>query len=250
MGYGISATGVNNQYVIDSDTTSTEYMGVVASGISTINSPITTQQHDLVFARPYDSLSTLANRFVLFNRGTNDSSITFYQSRVSYIILRKTQSISGTASGQGDYGIQVNNAGGTLIYDSRKQNSGFKIIGTHNIGSFGGNRQGFTSTTSIPATQNDGYPGAGGGTASGNRSNIITTSNVSTTYVSCDWGVVENNGYFNSSTLYYQNQTNLHGYYYTSSNIQWFSYLVINIFGSSFNVGLSNFATVLRGQLI
>ena len=245
MTYGVEATGANGQYIIDSTTSQTEFLGVVASGTSTINTAITTLQGDLVFARPHDSLSTLANRFVLWNRGSNDTSITFYQSRVDYVILRKTQDISGYASGQGDYGFQVNNANGTLIYDSRKQNSGVKIVGVHPPGSFGGNRAGFGQANSIPAATGNGYPGTT------NRSNVITTSNVSTTYMSCDYGNISNNGYFSSNTLHYLNDQCFHGYYYTTSNIQWYSYMVVSTgFMDDFNMGLSNMSTVMRGILI
>ena len=245
MAYGMFSDDTDGRYIIDSRNASTEHMGIVASGISTINSPITTQANDLIFARPYDSLSTTANRFVLFNRNSTDTNITFYQSRVSYFILRKTSAISQNVSGQ-THGVQLFDSADPpkLIYDSRKAVSGVKVLGSHGVGSFGGG-----ATNGIPDANGNGYPGAGGGNVSGSRSNVITTSNVSTTYMSCNYGYVLS-GNMSATNLYQTASYLLFGYYYTTSNIQWLCTFDLNILGSTFEVGMSNFETIIRGQLI
>ena len=123
MTYGIEVTGNNNSYQIDSDTYYTEHFSVTATDILDADTSLTIASTDLIFAKPY-SPTVGANRVVYkFNSMTSPTTITF-KKKVYYVKLSK---VSGTST-TGNYGIQIKNNSGTIIFDSRAATTGMKII--------------------------------------------------------------------------------------------------------------------------
>ena len=249
MTYGIDAEGLNGAYNVKSNTTSTEYLvPTITSGIIDIDSNPGTSDilnkdaQDLVFAKPRYSDGTQTSYVLYRYQGT---SIKFFQNDVSYIVLKRTAAVSGTAPGQGNYGIQVTNSGGTLIYDSRKSNSGVKITGIHAKASLGGGYQfndGSGSGTSYQTTGN-GLP-----SQSGSRTNILQSGSIGNTYVSIGGGYTDGLG---SST----NSINVNQFYYDFGNsrilfigsIRFYIGFPVN---RNITVDRENSGEILRGELI
>tara|TARA_E500000081_G_scaffold130636_1_gene140362 strand:- start:402 stop:1115 length:714 start_codon:yes stop_codon:yes gene_type:complete len=175
MAYGIEATTASGGFIIDSNTSSTEYLTVVASSTQNANTPLTKQAGDLIFAKPFNTSSTSQNR-VIYDTVTSQTSIKFYY-KVFYVHLRKAQSISTS----GTYGIQIKNNSNVVIFDSRSATSGMKIIG----GSSG-------HAAAMQAGNTTGQAPVGSPilSVSGN-STIIHSGDPTNVYVSC------NTGYYN-----------------------------------------------------
>jgi len=52
MAYGIEATTAAGGFIIDSNTSSTEYLTLIDSDTLNANTPLTKQAGDLIFAKP------------------------------------------------------------------------------------------------------------------------------------------------------------------------------------------------------
>jgi len=123
MAYGISVTGSNNAFVIDSNTTQTEYLSVISSG--TVNG--TNNSRATITATPPDivlmnkpTVSASDGAAGLLRNGYNTTNVT-----TKYIVARKTASLS---SYTGTYGLQIKNNSNVVIFDSRAITEGINII--------------------------------------------------------------------------------------------------------------------------
>jgi hypothetical protein len=135
MAYGFSATGNGGAFLLDSDLTATEHYAVQATGTCSDGGSVTKEAADLLFAKPNDTSTSTAKR-VIYNGHPYSTSITFLKA-VNYIILRKTQDRATS----GNYGLQVKNPSGTVIYDSRTSTSGVKLLGSTPRATLGGSAQ-------------------------------------------------------------------------------------------------------------
>jgi len=175
MAYGIEATTAAGGFIIDSNTSSTEYLTLIDSDTLNADTPLTKQAGDLIFAKPFNTSSTSQNR-VIYDTVTSQTNIKFYY-KVYYVLCRKAQSFSTS----GTYGIQIKNNSNVVIFDSRSATSGMKIIG----GSSG-------HAAAMQAGNTTGQAPVGSPilSVSGN-STIIHSGNPTNVYVSC------NTGYYN-----------------------------------------------------
>ena len=133
MAYGLSVTGANDSFIIDSNTTQTEYLSVISSGqvSGTTNSraTITATAPDLVWMNAHEVSS--GGQYQLRN-GYNTTAAT-----TNYIVTRKTASLS---SFSGTYGLQIYNESDAKIFDSRGITEGINIIDVKTEGTVGGAR--------------------------------------------------------------------------------------------------------------
>ena len=239
MAFGINASGAgSNTFVIDSNTTSTEYLGVFQTGTFTAGTENNYPSDEIIFAKP--AQTTQGSNYVLYNT-TTAGKITFLNNNVNFVRLKKTTGISTTS---GTFGVQVKNAGGTVIYDSRKSfSSGFKITGSTQRAAMGGGPQfAFSSgTPSLTLSSSSGFPG------SGSRTNIIQSGNLSTTYMMCAGALSTGKGSANNSF-------NINQFYYdfAGSRILHFGYVAFNLGfgGSPTTIHYSNHSDIFRGELI
>ena len=251
MAYGINAEGLNGAYNVKSNTTSTEYLvPTITSGIIDIDSNPGTSDilnkdaQDLVFAKPRYSDGTQTSYVLYRYQGT---SIKFFQNDVSYIILKRTAALTAASTNVlgGDYGVQVKNTNGVIIYDSRKTTSGLKITGIHAKASLGGGYQfnnGSGSGTSYQTTGN------GLASQSGSRTNILQSGSIGNTYVSLAGGYTDGLGSITNST-------NVNQFYYDFGNSRiLFMGSIRFFFGFPVNNNVvfdrENSGDILRGELI
>jgi len=250
MAYGIDAEGLNGAYNVKSNTTSTEYLvptltsGIIDIDASAGSDTLTKNAQDLVFAKPRYSDGTQTSYVLYRYQGT---SIKFFQNDVSYIKLERTAALTAASTNVlgGDYGVQVKNASGVIIYDSRKTTSGLKITGIHAKASLGGGYQfnnGSGSGTSYQTTGN-GLP-----SQSGSRTNILQSGSIGNTYVSIGGGYTDGLGSSNNSV-------NINQFYYDFGNsrilfmgsIRFYIGFPVN---NQFTVDRENSGEILRGELI
>ena len=176
MAYGIEGTTGSGGFLIDSDTTATEYLTVVSSGTTNAGASLTRQAGDLVFAKPTGTSSSTANR-VIYDSVSSATAIKFLH-QVNHIVLRKAQSTSPSGN---NYGIQIKNASDVIIFDSRTATTGAKILG------------GKARTTYTTAMQpgNSASISLGSPVISfGGVSTVIHSGNPTNVYVSCTSGSV------------------------------------------------------------
>ena len=136
MAYGLSVTGENNSYQIDSNTAQTEYLSVISSGEvdgSTTRATITASPPDLVWMHKPTVSNSDGPAGHLRNGYNTTGAVT------KYIVTRKTSSLS---SFSGDYGLQVYNKADppVKIFDSRAITEGVNIIDVKTQGTVGGAR--------------------------------------------------------------------------------------------------------------
>ncbi len=229
MSYGISATGNNNSFIIDSDTTGTEHLAVVATGTVEAGATLTKQAQDFIFAKPYST--TIGSNRVTCNNIASATGVTFLK-KVYYVQLRKAQN----ASTSGSYGIQVKNASNTIIYDSRTSSSGLKILGSIPKATMGGAMQPGNGLVTVnnPVLTGTGYPGTG------TRSTIIHSGDPTNVYVNASSGY-----YYYSGT--YGLEINSAYYDYDNNRIlnQGFFY-----YPAIYSDAYSNSTDILKGELI
>jgi len=229
MAYGILATGNNGSFLIDSDTTGTEHLAVVAVDTVEAGATLSKQAQDLIFAKPYSP--TIGSNRVTYDSVTSATGVTFLK-KVYYVQLRKAQSASTT----GNYGIQVKNASDTIIYDSRTSTSGLKILGITPRATMGGAMQPGNGmiTVNDPVLTGTGFPGTG------TRSTIIHSGDPTNVYVNASsgyysypgtWGIEINSAYYDYDNDRILNQ----GFFY---------------YAGVASDGFSNFADILKGELI
>lgn len=235
MSYGIEGTTASGGFLIDSDTTATEYLTVVHSGTTNAgqeakssNAGAALQTGDLVFAKPTSTTSSTANR-VIYDTFSNHPQIKFLH-QVNHIVLRKAQSTSPSGN---NYGIQIKNASDVIIFDSRTATSGAKILGG----------KARTAYTTAMQPGNSASISLGSPVISfGGVSTVIHSGNPTNVYVSCTSGYYDINGTF---------QLVIGGAYYDYSNnrILGEGYIDIDAIGST-TFGIGAAADILTGELI
>ena len=129
--YGLSVTGLNGSFQIDSNTEQTEFLHVIASGdlsgtASSRDSITAASAPDIVFMHK----ATTGH----LNNGYNDVGVT-----AKYVLARKS---TGVTSYTGTYGLEVWNDASTSqkIFDSRGMTEGINIIDVKPNGTIGGGR--------------------------------------------------------------------------------------------------------------
>jgi hypothetical protein len=226
MAYGISVTGNNNSYQIDSDTSYTEHFAVVSADILDADTSLTIASTDLIFAKPY-SPTVGANRVVYkFNSVTDPTNITF-KKKVYYVRLSKTAPLVAAGSTTGNYGIQVKNSSGTIIFDSRVASTGMKIIASKPRITCGGARQP-EATGETPVLTGVGYPGTN------SLSTVVYTGSLSNVYISCQYGQ-------------YDSSREIGGFYYDYVNSRILNHSWFNL---PFSIYLKNISDILIGNYI
>ena len=231
MSYGIEATRAGDAFLIDSTTSSTEYLTVIESDTCNAGSTVTRNTGELVFAKPFNTSSSTQNR-VIFDTLSQANKIKFLY-KVFYIRLQKAQNVA-VPGNAGDYGIQVRNAGGAVIFDSRTATSGTKILSTVSGTTY---YQG-TQPNSLAATS----PTSPQTSLSG-RSLIIHSGNPANVYVSCHTGLYITGSY----TIV------LGGFYYDYANNRILTEGFIDLTSTpanSLDFWFHNWADVMTGELI
>ena len=178
MAYGISATGVNGIFQLNSDLNSTAHFAVSSQGSTTgSNGQIAGYSTgDLVVARLTSGSGYMQSRF--------DLSPPQFASPTTYKILKEQTSSTATNLNGSTYGIQVKNASGAVIFDSRSFANGFGVKTIYQKNAFSG---GFNEAGAVPT------------------GNIVYTSTSSADYASTFVSVTGSTGtlnqyYFDSST--------------------------------------------------
>ena len=177
MSYGIEGTRSGGGFLIDSTTTSTEYLTVIESDTCNAGSTVTRNTGEHVFAKPFNTSSSTQNR-VIFDTQSIANKVKFLY-KVFYIRLQIAQSVA-VPGGAGTYGIQIKNAGGTVIFDSRTATSGTKILST------------VSGTTYYQRTQPNSLASTSPTnpvTSMSGRSLIIHSGSPTNVYVSCHTGL-------------------------------------------------------------
>tara|TARA_E500000081_G_scaffold135498_1_gene148598 strand:- start:166 stop:879 length:714 start_codon:yes stop_codon:yes gene_type:complete len=172
MAFGIQATTAGGGFLIDSNTSQTKYLTVIASSTQNANTALTIQAGDLVFAKPFNTSSTSQNR-VIYDTVSSQTSIKFFY-KVFYVHTRPANAttVSGT------HGIQVKNNSNVVIFDSRSATSGMKIVG---------GSSGYAAAMQAGNTTGQAPVGSPILSVSGN-STIIHSGNPTNVYVSCNTG--------------------------------------------------------------
>ena len=229
MAFGIEGTTDSGGFLIDSNTTATEYLTVVSSGTTNAGASVTRQAGDLVFAKPTGTSSSTANR-VIYDSVSSSTAVKFLH-QVNHVVLRKAQST--TISGS-NFGIQIKNASNVIIFDSRSATSGMKILG--------GKAQSAYTTAMQPnnsASVNVTSPA----TSFGGVSTIIHSGSPTNVYIACLGGYYDINGNF---------QLVVGGAYYDYSNnrILGEGYFDLDVFSPSTRFGIAPFGDIITGELV
>tara|TARA_B100000123_G_scaffold130377_1_gene96201 strand:+ start:487 stop:1188 length:702 start_codon:yes stop_codon:yes gene_type:complete len=232
MSYGIDATRSGGGFLIDSNTTSTEYLTVIESSTCEAGSTVDRVAGDLIFAKPFNTSSSTQNR-VIFNTQAVANKIKFLY-KVFYIRLQKAQSVA-VPGGAGTYGIQIKNAGGVVIFDSRTATSGTKILSVVNGTTYYQRPQPNSLASSSPTNPQTSLSG---------RTLIIHSGNPANVYVSCSSGYYDVGGSIDIV---------LGGFYYDYANNRILTEGFIDLTGTiagSLDFWFHNWADVMTGELI
>tara|TARA_A100001388_G_scaffold1826_1_gene1364 strand:- start:492 stop:1181 length:690 start_codon:yes stop_codon:yes gene_type:complete len=228
MAFGIEATTDSGGFLIDSNTTATEYLTVVSSGTTNAGASVTRQAGDLVFAKPTGTSSSTANR-VIYDSVSSSTAVKFLH-QVNHVVLRKAQST--TISGS-NFGIQIKNASNVIIFDSRSATSGMKVLG--------GKAQ-TAYTTAIQPNNSAGVSVTSPTTSFGGVSTIIHSGDPTNVYIACLGGFYQIEASF---------QLVIGGAYYDYSNnrILGEGYFDLDAFASTTS-GIAPFGDILTGELV
>jgi len=121
MTYGINATGANNTYQLNSTLTSTVHFAMINQGTTTgSNGQIAGYtQGDLIVGRPTSGSGG-------FGASMGSSPPTLNVAG-TYKVLRPMTNSTATNLNGSDYGVQIKNAAGNVMFDSRSFSNGFGI---------------------------------------------------------------------------------------------------------------------------
>ena len=119
MTYGLELTGADGIYQLNSNTSSTYYLGVhVNTSTSTLNTDVTGfGAGDFVFAKPKSNNSSYSNMSIW-----SAGSVLKFGAHADYLILKISTSLSD--SGGSNYGLSVINNGNTEIFNTKKLTKG------------------------------------------------------------------------------------------------------------------------------
>mgnify|MGYP003313111558 CR=1 FL=1 len=231
MSYGIEATRAGGGFLIDSTTSSTEYLTVIESSTCNAGSTVDNLAGDIIFAKPFNTSSSTQNR-VIFDSIQTANKIKFLY-KVFYIRLQKAQSVA-VPGNAGTYGVQIKNAGGTVIFDSRTATSGAKILSTVSGNTYYQRPQPNSLASGSPTSPQTSLSG---------RSLIIYAGSPTNVYVSCS------SGYYVTGSV----PIVLGGFYYDYANNRILTEGFIdltNVPSGSVEFWFHNWADVMTGELI
>ncbi len=216
MAFGLSATGTNGIFQIDSNTTSTFHLAASNVGTTTTNNQAISgyTAGDMVMARPTSGSGTLVLDVL-----TNASAPRF-NVPATYYIFKPSASASTSLNGS-EFGLTVFNQTGTKIFDSRSFTNSIPFTAIHAPGTFVGGDQ-----PSAGATNNT-------------VSTYSNTTNFNKAYV------MVNGGYYTGSN------TIIQGFYFDSTNykILFESFVFISFAGIG-TVPIAQFGAVMVGSLV
>ena len=247
--YGIQVDGNQGIFQIDSETTSTKYLSTKQNATTELSGGNIQMQSghfdqskgDIVFGRPVSAQSTtFSSNF--------EHTIPRFNVQSSYIVLRPSTDATHTNVNGTDYGIQIKNVGGAVIYDSRQSISGMAIekIFPHNTLVGGDQPKTFTwvgSPTSPPTLD----------AGSNSFPKLIYTGNATDwpkTYVSVNGG--RNAGTIASgpSGVSSNNSYMFNGFYFDATNYKIYFQAFMRFDGTIIgSIGFSNFGAILVGVL-
>lgn len=204
MTYGLFMEGNGGIFQIDSAATNTRWSGLKATGTIAANTFMTTAQmnitnKDLLFARPTSTTSSStfnsANYCAIMG---NSGGAPKFLTETSFATLQTTGGAIATSGGSSningsDYGVLVQEADGTVVYDSRKFTTGFELISIFDAGAFtGGSREHYAAGGGSIATYQAGNTVY---TATGST-NSEKAADLSSVYVSAynSWAIPNVNG--------------------------------------------------------
>ena len=231
MAFGINGFTASGGFLIDSNTTSTEYLTV--KEISTCDAGDHVDKEDasdLVFARPFNTSSSTANR-VIFNTLANSLEVEFLH-KVHFVRLRKAQSTSPSGN---NHGVQIRNAGNTIIFDSRTATSGMKVLAVKAPSQYALAIQPNNSANISVSSPN---------TSFGGTSTIVHAGNPANVYIACLAGAYNIQAGF---------QLVIGGFYYDYSNnrILGEAYFDQDFgFGSGTTSGIPAMGAAMTGELV
>ena len=224
MTYGISVTGANNSYQIDSSSTSaatnTPKFLAVHDSSDSHSAGVAVSNYtagDILFARPSSGTG-----MVCATQSTLDGNITF-NTAVKYRLLKPAN--SGSLTTTGSYGLQVFNTANpaVLIYDSRHTSKGVQIKQVWPKASFAG---GVQQAGALVTTNNTVY------TASSQADFDSTFINVNSGFLNGNFAAI--------NTFYFDDAAN---------KILYNSHVTISYLGIGI-VPIPNFTEVLVGGII
>ena len=250
--YGIQVDGNQGIFQIDSETTSTKYLATKQNATTTTSGSFIVMQSghfdqskgDIVFARPSTVSGTFSSHF--------GSTPPRFNVHASYVVLRPSTDTTHTNVNGTDYGIQVKNTAGDVIFDSRQSVSGMDIqkIFLHNtlVGGDQPNTFGW-----INAAQNPPVLDAGATIGGVHYPKLMYTGNStdwSKTYVSVNGGRHTGSIASGSSGVSSDNSYIFNGFYFDSTNYKIYFQAFMRYAGTIIgNVGFSNFGAIMVGIL-
>jgi|TARA_B100001094_G_scaffold162911_1_gene157686 hypothetical protein len=223
MAYGLEVTGPNDSFVLDSGISGATYMPVVQGNTSVTNGNSYSNYTlgDIIYARPSTGTGTIFCNF------TNPSSPTAVGDQ-NFVLLRTSSSAPSTSQNSSTYGLRVLDTvvGGSqaVMYDSRQTASGFDIKSSKGIGDCPGGVSGYN------------------GTPTASNANKVYDSYGSTTYAMMNGMASLTQGFMQ---IYL-------GYNFKPGTtiIYWAGWYQYSGWGQSGFGALSNFATLMVGDLI
>ena len=251
MTYGLYMEGNGGIFQIDSSVTNTRWAGLKATGGIAADTFMTTAQMntangDLLFARPTSTTSsssfTSANYVAITG---NNGGLVKFLSGVTFATLQTTGGAVATSGGSAnvngsDYGVLVQEADGTVVYDSRKFTTGFELITIYDAGAFtGGSREHYAAGGGTFATYQAGntiYTATG-------STNAEKAADLSSVYVSAynSWAIPNVNG-----TDWFANSFYYDYYYYKIYFVGFFE--GISTMGVPFSV-MKNTTNIALGRI-
>ena len=135
--YGLDADGSTSTYQIDSNRGATRHYAIMTpvaiNADTTISSGYSVS--DLLWAQPVDGAGDLSAKV---------SSTAYFQTAAKYAVAKPTSTGLGNTANS-DYGLQVNDVNGVLVFDSRKIATGMAILKVIPQWSLAGGRRGVTN---------------------------------------------------------------------------------------------------------
>tara|TARA_B100000902_G_C27102749_1_gene809640 strand:+ start:268 stop:942 length:675 start_codon:yes stop_codon:yes gene_type:complete len=223
MAYGLEVTGPNDSFVLDSGISGATYMPVVQGNTSVTNGSSYSNYTlgDIIYARPSTGAGTIFCNF------TNPSSPTAVNDQ-HFILLRPSATAPSTTQNGSTYGLkvldEVVSSSQAVMYDSRHTASGFDIKASKGLHSCPGGVSGYN------------------GTPTASNANKVYDSYGSNTYAMMNGMASLTQGFMK---IYL-------GYNFKAGTtiVYWAGWYQYSGWGQSGFGGLSNFATLMVGDLI
>jgi len=212
MGYGLEVKGGNGQILFNTDEGGI-FLDMVATSAQSYsnNTTVSYNDGDMVFARP--SISSSVNHLSAYDDSSNNY-VRFYGSG-TYILLKATNTLSGSVPAAGDYGLIIYDGTGyqqsdILFSTSRTKNKAINIQTVYDAGSRSG---ALADSNSLIASNNSGlYVTVHGSIASSatpvsfTRANYIFYNNHGTFGSNIRFNSYISGGFPINGTIYFTNE--------------------------------------------